>query len=85
MNNARLLLDAELKAQTAPPRTYEEICARLNFYSGFNPKTKESICEKIRVGLPALTDVSVRVKDRYYVSIFFRMGGEQKHFYYPPR
>jgi hypothetical protein len=51
---------------------------------GFNPKRVENIKKMVEEAYPALKDVSVRVRDGYYVSIFFKMPwGEQKKFHYP--
>ena len=72
------------QAKAAPILTYERVCSSLKFCCGFNPKTVEGIKEMVNKDFPSLTDVSVRIEDGYYVSIFFRMPwGERKRFFYP--
>jgi hypothetical protein len=74
-------LNSEARAK---PLDYDQIRSNLKFMCGFNPKKAEQIKEMVEKAYPTLKDVSVRVTDGYYVSIFFKMPwGEQKKFRYP--
>jgi hypothetical protein len=85
MSLAKTVLGCVQSETEAKRLDYDQIRDNLKFMCGLNPKKAENIKKMVEEAYyPTLKDVSVRVRDGYYVSIFFKMPwGEHKKFFYP--